>query len=83
MDTTTEFTMLEKPIYKLWSVLVTCHFLAFFNIYPSNIYFASTYFAECFSVVGKTKTKGGHKSDIWYQMLPILMKIVIEPLIAW
>ena len=71
MDTTTEFTMLEKPIYKLWSVLVTCQFLAFFNIYPSNIYFASTYFEECFSVVGK-------KNRQIKQKLNVAIKVIFD-----
>ena len=52
MDTTTEFAMLEN-IYKFLSILVTCHFLEFFNIYCSNIHFASAYFAEWFLVLEK------------------------------
>ena len=52
MDTTAEFAMLEN-IFKLLSILVTCHFLEFFNIYCSNIHFASAYFAEWFLVLEK------------------------------
>ena len=53
MDTTIEFAMLEN-ICKLLSILVTCDFLEFFNIYCSNIHdFASAYFAEWFLVLEK------------------------------
>ena len=53
MYTTTEFAVLENPIYKLLSILVTSYFLAFFNIYACNIHFASVYFAEWLLVVKK------------------------------
>ena len=69
MYTTTEFAMLENPIYTLLYILVTCHFLACFNVYSCNIHFAFVYFAERLLVVkkqaNKTKTKEDGKSDIW------------------
>ena len=65
MDTTSEFTMLEKPPSSTFcGILVTCHFLAFFNIYSCNIHFASVYFAEWLLIVEKWTNKLNKKTKI-------------------